>query len=116
MSQRHRLPNRRAHQVIPFEFGGIGFTAGIGRYNDERLAEVFIDSTKMGSAVEANAKAGAIILSLALQHGVDLGTIAHALSKNGGGRPTSPIGAIVEIPGGRRTIGATRGIGGTGDG
>src|SRR5215469_6635914 len=97
MTDRHRLPNRREHQVIPFEFGGIRFTAGIGRYDDGRLAEVFIDCTKMGSAVEANAKAGAIILSLALQHGVALSTIAHALPKNGSGSPTSPIGAIIEL-------------------
>jgi hypothetical protein len=97
MSARHRLPNRRSHQVIPFEFGNIGFTAGIGRYDDGRLAEVFIDCTKMGSAVEANAKAAAIILSLALQHGVELGTISHALPKNGIGRPTSPIDAIIDL-------------------
>jgi ribonucleoside-diphosphate reductase alpha chain len=97
MTARQRLPNRREHQVIPFEFGGIRFTAGIGRYDDGRLAEVFIDCNKLGSAVEANAKAGAIILSLALQHGVALSTIAHALPKNGGGKLTSPIGAIVKL-------------------
>jgi hypothetical protein len=97
MTTRQRLPNRREHQVISFEFGGIRFTAGIGRCDDGRLGEVFIDCTKMGSAVEANAKAGAIILSIALQHSVDLSTIAHAPPKNGGGRPTSPLGAIVEI-------------------
>jgi hypothetical protein len=67
MTTRQRLPNGRGHQVISFEFGGIQFTAGIGRYDNGRLAEVFVDCTKMGSAVEANAKAGAIILSIALQ-------------------------------------------------
>jgi ribonucleoside-diphosphate reductase alpha chain len=97
MNTRHRLPNRREHQVIPFEFGGIGFTARLGRYDDGRLAEVFIDSNKAVSAVKANAKAAAIILSLALQHGVELATIAHARPKNGNGRPASPIGTIVEI-------------------
>jgi ribonucleoside-diphosphate reductase alpha chain len=65
MTARQRLPNRREHQVIPFEFDGIGFTTGIGRYDDGRLAEIFIDSNKAGSAVEA-------IPSLPLQHGVDL--------------------------------------------
>ena len=57
MTARQRLPNRREHRVIPFEFDGIRFTAGIGRYDDGRLAEVFIDSNKAGSAVEANAEA-----------------------------------------------------------
>jgi ribonucleoside-diphosphate reductase alpha chain len=97
MITRQRLPNRRAHEVIPFTFSGIRFTAGIGRFEDGRTAEIFIDSNKAGSAVEASARSAAIIASIALQHGIPLQTIHHALQLDERGQATSAIGAIVAI-------------------
>jgi hypothetical protein len=34
MSERVRLPNRRGHELLDFEHGGIRYTAGIGRFED----------------------------------------------------------------------------------
>jgi hypothetical protein len=38
---RRRLPNRRPHEALDFEFDGIRYTAGIGRFDDGALAEIF---------------------------------------------------------------------------
>jgi ribonucleoside-diphosphate reductase alpha chain len=83
--------------VFPFAFGGIRFTAGIGRFEDGRIAEIYIDSNKAGSAVEASARAAAIIASIALQHGVPLQTLHHALQLDERGQATSPIGVILAM-------------------
>ena len=40
---RDRLPNRRGHELLSFEHGGFRYTAGIGRFADGRLAELFLD-------------------------------------------------------------------------
>ena len=43
---RDRLPNRRGHELLSFEHGGFRYTAGIGRFADGRLAELFLDCSK----------------------------------------------------------------------
>jgi hypothetical protein len=81
---RQRLQNRRPHWLYRFECDGQVYTGGIGRFEDGRIAEVFINGAKVGSAAEANAQDAAIVASLALQHGCPLETIRHALVRNGG--------------------------------
>jgi hypothetical protein len=41
------------------------YTGGIGRFDDGRIAEDFINGAKVGSAAEANAQDAAIVVSLA---------------------------------------------------
>jgi ribonucleoside-diphosphate reductase alpha chain len=60
------------------------YTGGIGRFDDGRIAEIFINGSKAGTTAEANAQDAAIIASLALQHGCPVGTIRHALARPGG--------------------------------
>lgn len=81
---RQRLPNRRSHWVYRFESGSQFYTGGIGRFDDGRIAEIFINGAKVGSTAEANAQDAAIVASLALQHGCPLETIRHALTRTGG--------------------------------
>ena len=45
---------------------------------------------------EAIARDGAVLLSLALQYGVPLETIKHAITRDGQGQPQSIIGAVVD--------------------
>ena len=47
------------------------YVAGIGRFDDGRLAEVFLTLPKPATAVEALARDAAIAASLALQYGRD---------------------------------------------
>jgi hypothetical protein len=81
---RQRLQNRRPHWLYRFESGGQMYTGGIGRFDDGRIAEIFINGAKVGSAAEANAQDAAIVASLALQHGCPLETLRHALIRTGG--------------------------------
>lgn len=67
---RQRLPQRRAHEVIDFEHGGYRYTAGIGRFDDGRLAEIFLNVPgRVGSGIEIMARDAATVASIALQHG-----------------------------------------------
>jgi ribonucleoside-diphosphate reductase alpha chain len=70
------------------------YTGGIGRFDDGRIAEIFINGSKAGSTVEANAQDAAIIASLALQHGCPLETIRHALGRTGG--IGGPLAALLD--------------------
>jgi hypothetical protein len=66
---RERLPNRRGHELLDFEHGGIRYTAGVGHFADGRLAEIFLNTAKHGTAVDTNARDAAVVVSLLLQHG-----------------------------------------------
>src|SRR5712671_533597 len=72
---RQRLLDRRPHWQFRFESGGQTYTGGIGRFDDGRIAEIFINGAKVGSTAEASAQDAAIVASLALQHGRPLDTI-----------------------------------------
>ena len=75
-STSRRLPNRREHELIDFEHGGIRCTAGIGRFKDGTLAEIFLNTGKQGTAV-------AVATSLLLQHGCSVDTLRRALTADG---------------------------------
>src|SRR5882757_192895 len=81
---RKRLANRRGHWLYRFECDGQSYTGGIGRFPDGRIAEIFINGSKVGTAAETNAQDAAIVASLALQHGCPIDTIRHALARLGG--------------------------------
>ncbi|MCK1447239.1 hypothetical protein IVB34_40140 [Bradyrhizobium sp. 2] len=82
-ANRTHLPNRRPHWLYRFECDGQSYTGGIGRFEDGRIAEVFINGAKVGSSAESNAQDAAILASLALQHGCPVETIRHALARSG---------------------------------
>jgi hypothetical protein len=94
---RARLPNRREHEVFDFEHGGFVFSAGVGRFADGRLAEIFINSSgKTGTAIDVTARDSAIVASIALQHGATPAELRHALSRNGDGRAGGPLAAALD--------------------
>jgi hypothetical protein len=85
---RQRLTDRRPHWLYRFECDGKSYTGGIGRFEDGRIAEIFINGSKVGTATEANAQDAAIVASLALQHGCPVDTIRRAPARTG--RPGGP--------------------------
>jgi hypothetical protein len=95
--QRERLLNRRLHEVVQFDHGRFTYVAGIGHFDDGRLAELFLTAAKTGTAMEAAARDAAIVASLALQYGVPLNTLRHALTRNGDGSPSSPLGRLLDL-------------------
>lgn len=97
MTARDRLKNRRPHEVFAIEHSGMKFTAGIGRFPDGRLAELFVATDELGTLFDTVMRDAAILLSLAVQHGSDVDTIHHALVRNGDGSASGPIGALLDL-------------------
>jgi hypothetical protein len=91
MTGRERLPNRRGHELIDFEHGGIRYIAGIGRFEDGELAEIFLNTAKHGTAVDVNARDAAVAASLLLQYGCPAETLSRALTRNGDGSASGPL-------------------------
>ena len=79
MTHRKRLPHRRANEIANFEYDGQRYTAAISRFQNGDIAEIFLTSGKFGAAVHLHASDSAILCSLALQSGVPVETIRHAV-------------------------------------
>jgi hypothetical protein len=97
MTQRDRLPNRRGHELLDFEHGGIRYTAGVGRFEDGRLAEIFLNTRKHGTGLDTNARDAAVAASLLLQHGCPLETLRRALTRNGDGSASGPLARALDL-------------------
>lgn len=80
MMARERLPNYRHSVSFNFEHAGQHYHATASRFGDGRLAEIFLDCGKAGSSVSLHAATCAILASLALQNGVAVETITHAVA------------------------------------
>jgi hypothetical protein len=94
MSTRQRPPNRRPCETFVLESNGLRYLATISRFADGRLAEIFISNAKAGSHSDAAAKDAAVVCSIALQHGIPVDVIRHALLHEtrmaGPARPSVP--------------------------
>jgi hypothetical protein len=95
MSREH-LPNRRAHESRELLFRGQRFAVGIGRNGAGAPLEVFLNARKTGSEYDALARDAGILLSIALQSGADLSTIARALTRDQNGAPGSLLSALLD--------------------
>jgi ribonucleoside-diphosphate reductase alpha chain len=93
---RERLRNRRLSETFTLECHGLRYVATISRFPDGRIAEIFLSNHKSSSQSDANARDSAVVCSLALQHGVPLDTIRHALLRDARGNPETPLGAALD--------------------
>jgi hypothetical protein len=55
--------------------------AGSGRFEDRRLAELFLNAGKAGTDVEAVARDAAITATLLFHHGGSVETLRHAVTR-----------------------------------
>ena len=94
---RRRLPNRRAHELLSLEHGGISYTAGVGRFENGDLAEIFLNTSRNGTAVDVNARDAAVAASLLLQHGCSVDTLRQALTRNGDGSGFGPLARALDL-------------------
>jgi hypothetical protein len=107
MSERRRLPNRRASESFEIESQGLRFTATISRFADGSLAEIFLQNHKAGSLASINAQDAAVLASIALQYGVPLEVISKALMRDAHGRASGPLATALDaIPQGESSGGA----------
>jgi ribonucleoside-diphosphate reductase alpha chain len=97
MTARERLPNRRAAETFNLECAGLPYTATVGRFDDGRLAEIFISNHKAGSAADTAARDAAIAASIALQFGADAETIRKALCRDTRRNAKGPLGVALDL-------------------
>jgi ribonucleoside-diphosphate reductase alpha chain len=97
MTARQVLPNRRASETFAVECGGLAYVATVSRFPDGRMAEIFLTNHKAGSAAGIMASDAAVVTSIALQHGVPLETIRHALMRDSHGQASGPLGAALDL-------------------
>jgi hypothetical protein len=98
VGERHTLPQRRRCETFEIAFGGLDrrYTITVGYFEDGTIGEAFINGGKSGQAVEAIARDGAVLLSLALQYGAELSNIKSAITRDSQGEPASVIGAVID--------------------
>jgi len=102
MTKRQRLTDRRICETFEIEVGGLRYSATVGRYADGAIGEIFLQNHKPGSQSDSNARDAAVAASLALQFGCPLETLQHALLRDSHGRPSTPLGAAIDIVAGRQ--------------
>jgi hypothetical protein len=98
VSTRNALPQRRRGETFELTHGGQNtpFQITVGYYRDGKVGEVFIAGGKSGSDFEAVARDGAVLLSIALQFGVPLDVLQNAITREGDGKPSTIIGAVID--------------------
>ena len=94
---RNRLPNRRNSQLFDFKSMNLKFSASASHYDDGRIAELFIDNHKAGSAIGTLVRDLAIVFSFAVQYGADAESIRRALCRDSKGRPLGPLGVVLDL-------------------
>lgn len=93
---RNRLPQRRYCETFEIVFNQAPVSVTIGCYADGRVGEVFLAMQKRaGSQADLAARDIAIMISLAIQHGVPLQVMADALTKDAEGRPEGLAGVVL---------------------
>jgi hypothetical protein len=97
MTERRRLPNRRASEFVNFESMNMRFTASVSRDATGKILELFCDNHKQGSAIGTLVRDSAIVLSFALQHGADIEAIRRALCRDSQGRALGPISTVLDL-------------------
>ena len=93
---RRILPQRRRAETFAVVHWNQPFAVTIGFFDDGAMGEVFVNSRKTGGDVEAIARDAAVLLSLALQHGLRVEAIKHAVTRDSNGAPSSILGAVVD--------------------
>jgi hypothetical protein len=96
MTEREILPDRRLNETQESERDGIRFTITTGFKSDGTVGEIFLNAGRVNSALDVLMRHAAIICSIALQFGVPLATIAHALKRDRLGVAESLIGAAID--------------------
>jgi hypothetical protein len=95
---RNHLPARRFHETFSFSHWNVTYNVGLGRYPDGRLGEVFINADKkVGTNSDVMARDSAVLLSLALQFGVPISNLRHAVTRDPNGEASGPIGRLLDM-------------------
>ena len=94
---RERLPDRRPSEVVDFWHDNLEYTASYSRFDDGRLAEVFMDTRKVGTSAGHVARDAALAASLALQHGCTAQELRASLTRLTSGEPAGPLAVLLDL-------------------
>lgn len=95
-SKREDLPARRACETITFNFRNLSYDLSVGRFEDGRLAEVFIACSKSTSPSAADARDACVLISVACQFGASPEALRKAITRV----EDNVLGKIEEVPAG----------------
>ena len=101
MSERQRLPNRRASTTFDAVAFNLKFTVTAAAFDGGGLAELFIKNHKCNSAAGIMASDCAIAASLALQYGCPTEVLRKALSRDARGNASGPLGVALDLIAGK---------------
>ena len=100
-ARRQRLPDRRPAITRTINWAGKEYSVSIGYWIDGRPGEIFMDGPKTGSDMRAILADTCVVISLALQHGIEPAALAHSLARvpvsETESATASVIGAVVEL-------------------
>ena len=95
------MPDRRPSITRTIQWAGKEFSVSIGYWLDGRPGEIFMDGPKTGSDMRAILADACVVISLALQHGIEPSALAHSLARvpvsETESAPASVLGAVVEV-------------------
>ena len=96
---RNDLPNRRHGVTMPVTFKNHEFAVTYNRDDDGIIREAFMRATKEGNDLSALLTDGCIAMSMLLQHGETMDSLAAAFGEDrqereSSGPPSSALGAI----------------------
>jgi hypothetical protein len=97
MASRRRLQNRRKSETFSFWCNNVHHSATVSFFPNGDLAEIFIGNAKAGSDSDSAAKDSAVVCSIALQFGVPVDVIRHALLRDSRGQASSPLGTALDL-------------------
>ena len=98
-ASRIRISNRRPSTTFAFDHGSHRYVATVSYFPTEtdEIAEIFLGNGRVGSDLDAAAKDSAVVCSIALQYGVPLNVIRHALLRDPRGTASSPLGHALDL-------------------
>lgn len=100
---RRVLPGRRGSLTLEFDHqfdrskNAFKYQATFGFHEDGSIGEVFLNTMRFSTEMDAYARDAAIALSIAVQHGASLDTLRKAMTRNADGSPSSPIGTLLDV-------------------
>lgn len=101
MSERRPLSQRRKNVSFDYahewERGAeFPYRCSIGYFDDDTIGEVFLNSAKHDTPLDANIRDAAILISIALQHGAPFETLLTSMALDHENYPASPIGMCLK--------------------
>jgi hypothetical protein len=94
---REILPDRRPNETRVFQRDdGIRITMTTGFKADGSPGELFLNANRANSMLDVLLSDAAIVISIALQYGVPLRQLAHAVKRDANGIAASPIGLALD--------------------